>query len=47
QRAYPSSQLRQQALEPWLHYYNHHRPHSALNGLPPAARVNNVLGSDT
>jgi transposase InsO family protein len=46
-RAYDSSLLRQQALDPWLHYYNHHRPHSALGGLPPAARVNNVLITDS
>ena len=28
----------------WLHTYNHHRGHTALGGLPPAARVTNVSG---
>lgn len=46
-RAYQSSELRQQTLDPWLHYYNHHRPHAALGRLPPAARVNNVLSTDS
>jgi transposase InsO family protein len=45
-RPYASSELRQQALPHWIHYYNHHRPHSALDGFSPVDRVNNVLGSD-
>jgi transposase InsO family protein len=45
--AYQSSEQRSQALEAWLHHYNHHRPHSALAGLSPAATLNNVLGRDT
>jgi transposase InsO family protein len=32
---------------PWITDYNHHRPHSALGGLSPATRLNNVLGFDT
>ncbi|MBM4441674.1 MAG: transposase, partial [Candidatus Rokubacteria bacterium] len=27
------------ALTGWLHHYNWHRPHTALNGLPPITRV--------
>ncbi|RPH77191.1 MAG: IS481 family transposase, partial [Candidatus Rokuibacteriota bacterium] len=27
------------ALAHWLHYYNWHRPHSALNRQPPISRV--------
>ena len=46
-RPYASSALRHHALPRWLHYYNHHRPHAALGGLPPATRVNNVLSTDT
>jgi transposase InsO family protein len=46
-RPYSSSRLRSEALPHWLHYYNHHRPHAALGAQPPAARVNNVLSSDT
>ncbi len=46
-RAYSSSAERTQAMQPWILDYNHSRPHSALGGLPPAARLNNVLGFDT
>lgn len=42
-----SSDERNQALKAWLHFYNHHRPHSALNGQPPASRLNNLVGSDS
>lgn len=45
--AYASSEQRSQALEAWLHHYNHHRSHSALGGLTPAQKLNNVLGCDT
>jgi transposase InsO family protein len=31
------------ALDGWLHTYNHHRHHTALNG-PPLSRVNNLPG---
>ncbi len=43
-RPYPSSAARGQALTPWIADYNHSRPHSALGGIPPAQRLNNVLG---
>lgn len=36
---YGSSVERTAALEGWLVYYNHQRPHAALNGRPPACRV--------
>ena len=42
-----SSDERNQALKAWLHFYNHHRPHSALNGQPPVSRLNNLVGNDT
>jgi transposase InsO family protein len=45
--AYESSEQRNQALKTWLHHYNHHRSHSALAGLTPAAKLNNVLSLDT
>jgi len=44
--AYQSSEERTQVLKAWLHYYNHHRAHSALGGLTPALMMNNVLGRD-
>jgi transposase InsO family protein len=37
--AYSSSALRTAALARWLHYYNWHRPHTALNRQPPISRV--------
>jgi transposase InsO family protein len=45
-RAYHSSAERTHAMLPWITDYNHHRPHSALGGLSPATRLNNVLGFD-
>jgi transposase InsO family protein len=36
---YPSSRRRTRALPRWLHRYNHHRPHTSLNGKSPIARV--------
>jgi hypothetical protein len=44
--AYASSSERCQAIEPWLHHYNHHRPHAGIHGATPAARLNNLLGND-
>jgi transposase InsO family protein len=42
-----NSDERNQALKAWLHFYNHHRPHSALGGQPPITRLNNLVGNDT
>jgi transposase InsO family protein len=43
-----TSAARCQMLKPYLHFYNHHRLHSALDGLPPISRLslNNVLRRD-
>jgi transposase InsO family protein len=38
-QVFTSNTARQQALAPWLHYYNHERHHSALGGHPPISRV--------
>lgn len=35
---YRSHRHRAAALPHWLHYYNEHRPHSSLGGLPPISR---------
>lgn len=45
-RAYASSTQRAEALAPWLHHYNWHRPHASLGYKPPISRIalNNVLG---
>jgi transposase InsO family protein len=45
--AYTQSAKRAADMPGWLHWYNHHRPHSALKALPPASRLNNVLGNDS
>jgi transposase InsO family protein len=45
-RPYHSETERRNALDPWLHTYNHHRGHTALGGLPPASRVTNLSGQN-
>lgn len=42
-RSYRSSAERASLLSSWLNFHNHHRPHSALTGHPPAARVKNLV----
>jgi transposase InsO family protein len=45
-RPYGSNTERREAFEAWLAFYNHRRPHSALNGLTPmAVLVNNPHGN--
>jgi transposase InsO family protein len=46
-RPYRSEAERRAAFDTWLHTYNHHRGHTALNGLPPASRVPNLSGHYT
>lgn len=36
---YLSSAQREAALQPFVHRYNWHRPHSALNRQPPMSRI--------
>ena len=47
QRPYTSTADRAAALEPFLHRYNHHRPHKAHQGRPPMTLLNNVPGNHT
>jgi transposase InsO family protein len=44
-RLYRDNARRTALLPGWLHTYNHHRCHTALGGLPPIARVNNLSGN--
>lgn len=44
---YRSSAERTYAIGPWTDAYNLTRPHSAIAGLTPWQRVNNLLGNDT
>jgi transposase InsO family protein len=39
---YTSNQARLSALSGWLHHYNCHRPHTALDGRSPMELLNNV-----
>jgi transposase InsO family protein len=43
-RPYTSENDRNQALQDWIHIYNHHRGHTAIGG-PPISRVDNLPGS--
>lgn len=46
-KAYQHSDQRTAELEPWIHRYNWHRPHSSLKSMPPISRLdldkNNLL----
>jgi transposase InsO family protein len=44
-RAYPTSEHRKQALHPWLHNYNWHRPHGSLQSMPPISRLNQTMNN--
>lgn len=43
-RPYSNNAERTDALADFLHIYNHHRCHTALEGQPPISRVNNAPG---
>ncbi|MFI5536382.1 IS481 family transposase [Nocardia sp. NPDC051900] len=43
-RLYESTEQRNTTLPAWLHFYNHHRAHSALGGRPPVTRLTNLPG---
>ena len=45
-RLYTSEVERRQALPGWMHFYNHHRRHSAI-GAVPISRLNNLPGHHT
>jgi transposase InsO family protein len=44
---YLSDAARANTYARWLHSSNHHRPHTGIAGLVPAARVHNVTGNYT
>lgn len=46
-RLYESTQQRNALLPDWLHFYNHHRAHSAIGGQPPITRLTNLAGHHT
>jgi transposase InsO family protein len=43
-RFYDSEAQRRTALPGWIHFYNHHRAHSAIGGHPPISRLTNLPG---
>jgi transposase InsO family protein len=45
-RPYRTETERVKALTNWLHTYNHHRGHTALDGKPPAQLVPNLCGDN-
>ena len=45
-RPYPSSAHRHTAMFEWIVAYNTSRPHSTIGHVPPAQRLNNLLGND-
>ena len=46
-RPYRSETERVASFDQWLHTYNHHRGHTALDGLSPADLVPNLRGQNT
>ena len=46
-RFYSCDAERRAALPGWLHFYNHHRAHSAIGGKPPVTRLTNLPGHHT
>ena len=40
---YNSESARRAALPAWLHFYNHHRPHTAIGKVPPISRLSSNL----
>lgn len=43
-KPYTNELEREAAYATWLHYYNHHRPHTGIGGQVPSARVHNLTG---
>lgn len=41
-RLYENTAQRDAELTGWLHFYNHHRAHSAIGGRPPITRLTNL-----
>lgn len=44
-QTYLSNDARAATYQTWLHTYNHHRPHTGIDGLVPADRVHNLTGN--
>lgn len=44
---YNTDEARAATYQAWIHHYNHHRPHTGINGQTPSARVHNLTGKNT
>ena len=42
-----SDEARAASYDAWLHYDNHHRPHTGIGGQKPSERVHNLTGNYT
>ena len=42
---YLTDEARAATYHQWLHFYNHHRPHTGIGGQVPADRVHNLTGN--
>ena len=46
-KLYTSESARRAALPAWIHFYNHHRPHTAIGKAPPISRLDHLAGHHT
>ena len=46
-QVYLSDEARAATYPAWLHFYNHHRPHTGIGGQVPADRIPNLMGKNT
>ncbi len=46
-RTYLSDEARAETYQEWIHFYNHHRPHTGIGGAVPSDRVHNLTGNYT
>ncbi|MBS1800477.1 MAG: transposase [Acidobacteria bacterium] len=37
----PAQRKENDQLQPWVDFYNLHRPHASLNQMPPSSRLGN------
>jgi transposase InsO family protein len=43
-KLYSTESARRAAMPAWIHYYNHHRPHTAIGRSTPISRLTNLSG---
>ncbi|MDV7076410.1 integrase core domain-containing protein, partial [Gordonia amicalis] len=48
-QTYLSDEARAQTYQDWVHHYNHHRPHTGIDGKSPIERlaVHNLPGKNS